>query len=57
MTDRGVFEDAGRAFAEGGQVLLDGPDGISISLTPDAAEGTAQALMDAASRARSQLAE
>jgi hypothetical protein len=30
---------------------------MSISLTPDAAEGTAHALMDAASRARSQLAE
>lgn len=57
MTDRAVFEEAGRASAESGQVLLDGSDGISISLTPDAAEETARALMEGASRARSQLSE
>ncbi|GGO94204.1 hypothetical protein [Stakelama pacifica] len=39
------------AVAEKGQVLLDGPRGVAISLTPDAARQTATALQNAADEA------
>ena len=41
--------------AEGGEVNLDGPDGLATSFTPDAAEETGRRLVDAASEARDQL--
>lgn len=41
-------------MAEEGLVLLDGPDGIAISLTPEAAEETGQELVRAANEARQQ---
>jgi hypothetical protein len=40
--------------AEEGQVLVEGPDGVAVSLTPDAAEETGRRLIDAASQARRQ---
>lgn len=55
MSEPGVYDYAGKASAESGQVLLDGPDGISISLTPQAAEDTAKALLEAAASARAQI--
>lgn len=57
MTNRSnsePFTEAGKAVAEQGLVLLDGPDGIAISLTPDAAEETGSSLISAAREARSQ---
>jgi hypothetical protein len=51
----GVFDEAGEAYAEAGQVMLDGPDGVAISMTPDAAEKTAHSLLRAASDARWQI--
>ncbi len=44
--------DAGSAFAEGGLVILDGPDGVAVTMTPDAAEETARRLLSAAQEAR-----
>lgn len=41
--------------AEGGEVNVDGPDGLATSFTPDAAEETGRRLVDAASEARAQL--
>ncbi|WP_375195340.1 hypothetical protein [Sphingobium sp.] len=52
---KGVFDEAGDAYAEEGQVMLDGPDGVAISMTPDAAEKTAYSLLRAAADARSQI--
>jgi hypothetical protein len=46
--------EPGVATAEDGVVLLDGPDGLALTLTPDAAERTGQSLIDAAVAARSQ---
>jgi hypothetical protein len=40
--------------AEAGQVLVEGPDGVAVSLTPEAAEETARRMIIAASQARSQ---
>ncbi|QIG78328.1 hypothetical protein [Stakelama tenebrarum] len=50
----GVMHSSGVASAEQGLVLLDGPDGVAISLTPEAAEETAKSLIVAAHAARSQ---
>lgn len=46
------FADAGIASVENGQVVLDGPDGVAITLTPDAAARTGQSLVAAAQQAR-----
>lgn len=45
----------GVATAEKGLVLLDGPDGIAVTMTPAAATGTAQSLLSAAETARAQF--
>ncbi len=42
--------------AEQGKVLVEGPDGVAVTLTPDAAEETARRLVTAASEARLQEA-
>jgi hypothetical protein len=47
---------AGVATAEDGMVLLDGPDGVAVTMTPAAARGTGESLIEAASRAEEQLA-
>jgi hypothetical protein len=52
-----LHADAGKAVAEKGQVLLDGPDGIAIALTPDAAEITGQELLRAAAEAKAPAPE
>lgn len=46
--------DAGRATAENGVVLLDGPDGVAVTMTADAAARTADSLLEAARQAREQ---
>jgi hypothetical protein len=48
------FDKGGQAVAEEGIVLLDGPDGIAISMTADAAEQTGSSLLEAARTARQQ---
>lgn len=49
-------KEPGIASAEGGFVFLDGPDGIALTLTSDAAERTGQSLIDAATLAKTQTA-
>lgn len=46
----------GIATAEGGLVFLDGPDGVATTMTPEAAAGTGQSLIDAAAIAERQQA-
>jgi hypothetical protein len=55
--DRPAFEHSGHAVAEQGMVLLDGPDGIAIALTPDAALQTGESLIAAAHAARLQASQ
>ena len=57
MSRDGVFDESGKAYAEEGQVMLDGPDGVAISMTPDAADETGHELIRAASEARQQIGE
>lgn len=48
-------EQPSKVAAEEGEVLVDGPDGIAVALTPTAAEETGRRLIEAAAEARSQL--
>lgn len=45
-------DQPGVASAEGGIVLLDGPRGVAVALTPDAAAITGYSLIAAAEEAR-----
>ena len=49
--------EAGVASAEHGIVILDGPNGVAIAMTPDAAVSTAESLLAAAEEARVQQPE
>lgn len=44
------------ATAENGEVLLDGPDGLATSMTPEAARKSAAAINAAADEAAGQVA-
>jgi hypothetical protein len=55
MRQPGVYEEGGKASAEEGQVMLDGPDGVAVSMTPEAAEDTARELLRAAGEAKRQI--
>lgn len=48
--------EPGIASAEEGLVVLDGPDGVAVTMTAGAATGTAQSLIAAAEVAERQLA-
>jgi len=45
-------EEPGIASAIEGVVVLDGPDGVAVTMTPDAAAQTADSLKSAAEEAR-----
>ena len=45
---------ASQVAAEHGSVIVDGPDGVAITMSPDAAEETARRLMEAVDEARRQ---
>lgn len=47
-------EDAGQASAEDGVVILDGPDGVAVTMTAEAAVKTARSLKAAADLALTQ---
>lgn len=51
------FKCPGVASAEGGHVVLDGPDGIAITLTIGAARQTGESLIAAADAAARQVSE
>ena len=45
---------ASQVTAESGQVIVDGPDGVAVTMSPDAAEETARRLITAVGEARGQ---
>ena len=53
--DNKLHDEASTVTAEHGQVLVDGPDGVAVSLTPDAAIETSDRLLDAAVEAQGQI--
>jgi len=50
-----VNVDPSVVVAEQGEVIVEGPDGVAVTLTPDAAEETARRMIRAAFEARMQL--
>lgn len=53
MDDK-VYDEATKVDAEDGKVVLDGPDGIAVLMTPDAALETSDRLLYGASQAMGQ---
>lgn len=49
--------EAGVASAEDGLVVLDGPSGVAVTMTAEAATRTAQSLITAAQAAEQQMAD
>jgi len=49
-----VHKEAGDAAAERGEVILDGPNGVAVSMTPEAARKTGERLAGAADEASRQ---
>ena len=55
MNRIGAYSYPSDVTAEQGEVLVEGPDGVAVSLTPDAAEETARRILVAVGEARRQL--
>lgn len=53
MDDK-VYDEPTKVEAEDGKVVLDGPDGVDVMMTPDAALETSDRLLSGASEARGQ---
>ena len=51
---RRPYEEPSEVAAENGKVLVDGPDGVAIALTPDAALETSERLSQAGAEAHGQ---
>jgi hypothetical protein len=54
--DNKLHDEPSEVDADEGQVLVDGPDGVSVSLTPEAALETSDRLFEGAVRAKGQQA-
>jgi hypothetical protein len=52
--DTELFNEATKVTAQNGEVVLDGPDGVDVKLTPEAAEETGDSLLEESVRARDQ---
>ena len=52
-----VHDEPSEVDAEDGQVIVDGPDAVAVSLTPDAAAETSQRLLFGAAKAQGQKVE
>ena len=48
------FDEATKVSAKDGEVVLDGPDGVDVRLTPEAALETSTRLWDGAAKAKGQ---
>jgi hypothetical protein len=54
MTHDKLYNEETEVTARDGEVILDGPDGVDVKVTPEAAERTADNLIDGAVKARGQ---
>jgi hypothetical protein len=54
MTRDKLYDEATEVSAKDGEVILDGPDSVDVKITPEAAEETADNLVEGAVRARGQ---
>ena len=53
MSER-AYKEPSKVDADEGEVMVDGPDGVAVSFTPEAAEETSDRLLHAACKARGQ---
>jgi osmotically-inducible protein OsmY len=54
MTKKKLYNEATEVSASDGEVILEGPDGVDVKVTPEAAEQTADNLVEGAVKARGQ---
>lgn len=54
MAQDKLYDEATVVTAEHGEVILDGPDGVDVKITPQAAEDTADNLIEGSMKARGQ---
>lgn len=54
MTARKAYDQPSDVASVDGEVTMNGPDGVGLSMTPDAAHRTGERLRDAAAEARNQ---
>lgn len=54
MGDEKVYDQVTKVTAKEGNVILDGPDGVDVKVTPEAAEATADELIKGAMEAAGQ---
>jgi hypothetical protein len=52
--DEKIYSDASKAEAEDGSVVVDGPDGVDVKLTPEAAAETSDRLFFGSGQAKAQ---
>ena len=55
--DRKPYSTPSEVSAEDGEVVVDGPDGVAIAFTPEAADETSSRLLFNAAKARGQQIE
>jgi hypothetical protein len=49
-----IYDEPTKVEAEDGKVILDGPDGVDVIMTPEAAEETSERLLWGAAKAQGQ---
>jgi hypothetical protein len=54
MGDGKLYDESTKVTAKDGEVILDGPDGVDVKVTPEAAEQTADELLEGSMMARGQ---
>ena len=54
MAQNKLYDQATEVTAKDGEVILDGPDAVDVKITPEAAEETADNLIEGAVEARGQ---
>jgi hypothetical protein len=55
MDSHDALPEPSEVVAEQGDVIVEGPNGVAVTLTPEAAEETGRRMMRAASEARRQI--
>ena len=54
MSDDTIYDEPSSVDADGGNVVVKGPDAVDVRLTPKAAEETSERLLEGAMKARGQ---
>lgn len=54
MTSEQLYDEPTEVTAKNGEVILDGPDGVDVKVTPEAAEETGERLILKSLQARGQ---